>query len=59
MVHQVTPNVSSFSGYLELIPDFGYIFVGPSDIISVAVSDIRPLRKPIYIFALSLEALSS
>jgi len=44
---------------LELCPDFGHISIGPSDIILLAVSDIRPPRKIIYLLALSLGVLPS
>ena len=40
MVHQVT-NVSSFIECLELFLNFGHIFVGPSDVIPLAISDIH------------------
>ena len=49
MVHHVTPSVSSFSECLELFSDFGHIFVGLNDVIPLAVSAIRPSRKPIYL----------
>ena len=59
MVHQVTSNVSPFSECLELFPDFKHISVAPSNIIPLVVFDVRPPRKPIYLFVLSLEVLPS
>ena len=46
MIHQVTLSVFSFSVHAELFSDC-HIFVGPSDVISLAVSDVRSLRKSI------------
>ena len=57
IVHRVTSNVSSFSERMELFPDFHHIFVGPSDVIPLAVSDVHPLRKLIYLFILFLGVL--
>jgi len=55
--HQVTSNVSSFTKYLELFSDFHYISVGLSDVIPLAISDVRPRRKLVYLFVLSLGVL--
>jgi len=44
---------------VKLFLDFCHIFVCPSDVISLAVSDVRPPRKPIYIFIISLGVLPS
>ena len=57
IVHQVTPCVSFFSEYLELFSDFRHISVSLSDSIPLAVSDVRPPRKCIYLFVLSLGVL--
>jgi len=57
VVHHDTPNFSSFSEYLKLFFDVSHIFVGLSDVIPLAVSDVRPLRKPIYLFTLSLRGI--
>ena len=57
MVHQVTPNVFSFSECLELFSNFHYISVGHSDVIPLAVSDVHPSRKPIYLFVLFVGVL--
>ena len=57
MVQQVTPSVSSFSECLELFFDFGHISVSPSDVIPIATSYVRPPRKCIYLFVLSLGVL--
>jgi len=54
MDHQVTPSVSSFSEYLELFLDFSHLSVSLSDVIPLAISDVRPPRKLIYLFVLSL-----
>ena len=54
MACQVTLSVSFFSECLELCSYFRHIFVGPSDVISLAVSDIRHPRKAIYLFVLCL-----
>ena len=54
---QVTPNVSFLVNVWSYFLTFGHIFVGPSDVISVAVSDVRPPRKLIYLFFLSLRVL--
>ena len=54
MVHHNTPSVSSFSEYLELFSDFSQIPVGLSDVIPLAVCDVRLPMKPIYLFFLSL-----
>ena len=59
IVHQVTPNVSSFSEYLKLFPDFHHISVGPNNVITLAISDVCPPRKPLYLFVLSLGDLPS
>jgi len=59
MVHQVTLSVSSFSECLELFSDFSHICVGPNDVIPLAVFDVRPSRKLIYHFVLSLGVLPS
>ena len=45
-----TFSVSSFSDFFESL----HILVSPSDVISLAVFDVRPPRKPIYLFFLSL-----
>ena len=37
MVHQVTPNVFSFSECLKLFSDLGHIFIGRRDVIPLAV----------------------
>ena len=44
---------------MKLFPDFGYISVSPSDVIPLAVYDVRPPRKLIYLFVLSLGVLSN
>ena len=44
-VHQVTPSFFSFTQYLELYFDFGHISFGPSEVIPLAVSDVRALRN--------------
>jgi len=49
MIQQVSPSVSSFSEHVELFPDFHHIFIGPSDIIPLAISDVRPPKKNSYI----------
>ena len=59
MIHQVTPNVSSYGKCLELFSDFGNIFVGPNDVIPLTASDVRPPRKHMYLFVLSLGVLPS
>jgi len=59
IVHQVTPSVSSFSNYLELLSDFGHISISSSDVIPLTVSDIRPPREFVYLFVLSLGVLPS
>ena len=59
IVCQVTSSVSSFNICLELFSDIHYVFVGPSDVISLLVSDVRHPRKLIYLLVLSLEVLSS
>jgi len=60
MIQQVSPSVSSFSEHVELFPDFHHIFIGPSDIIPLAISDVRPPKKKlIYLFILSLGVLPS
>ena len=43
-----TFSVSSFSDFFESL----HILVSPSDVISLAVFDVRPPRKPIYLFFL-------
>ena len=48
VVHQITPIVSFFSEYLELFSDIGHMSVGLSDVITLAVFDIRP-RKTVYL----------
>ena len=53
------PSVSSFINCLELFPDFSHISVSPNDVIPLAVSDVHPLRKPIYLFVLFLGVLPS
>ena len=45
MVHQVTPNISSFSVCLGLFFNCCHIFVGPSDVIPLAIFDVCHLRK--------------
>jgi len=57
MAHQVTHSISSFSECLELFFDFCYIFVSPSDVLSLAVSDVRPPRTSIYLFVPYLRVL--
>jgi len=59
IVHQVTPNISSFSECLELFPNFDHIFVGPSDVILLAISDLHSPKKLIYLFVLPLRVLLS
>jgi len=46
IIDQVTPSVYSFSECLELFLDFRHIFISFSDVILLAVTDVRP-RKPI------------
>jgi len=58
MVHQVTPNVFSFSECLEFCLELLLIYVSPSDVIPLAVFDVHPLKKPIYLF-LSLGVILS
>jgi len=45
MVHQDSYDVYSFSVCLEFSPKFLQMFVNPSDIIPLAVSEIHPPRK--------------
>ena len=59
MIHQVTLNVSSFNECLEFFYEFRHIFVGPNDVILLAVFDVRPPRKLIYLFFLSLRIIPS
>jgi len=54
MIHQVTLNVSSFNECLEFFYVFRHISVGLNDVIPLAVFDVRPPRKLIYLFFLSL-----
>ena len=49
-VHEVTPSVFPYSECLELFSDFDHIIVGYSDVVPLAISDVYPLRKPIYPF---------
>ena len=48
-----------FSGCLELFSDFSHISIGHSDVILLAVSDLCPFKKLIYLFVLSLGVLPS
>jgi len=47
MIHQVTPNVSSFSEYFKFFHEFLQISVSPNDVIPLVVFDTTP-RKLIY-----------
>jgi len=57
IVCQVTLSVSSISESLKLYFDFCHVFIGPSDVIPLAVSDVRHSRRLIYFFDLSLRFL--
>ena len=50
MVHWVTLSISSLSKCLKFFPEFLQISIGPNDVISLMVFDVRPPRKLIYLF---------
>ena len=50
MIRQGAPSDSSFNACLEFFTEFRSISIGPSDVISLAMFDVRPLRKSIYLF---------
>ena len=52
-MHQVSSDVSSLSGCLEFSPNLLQIYVTPSDVIPLAVSEVRP-RNLMSLFLFSL-----
>lgn len=50
MVLQVTHNISFSSKFLEFPTEIHQIPIGSGDVISLAVSDVHPPTKPIYLF---------
>jgi len=54
MLYQVSSDISSFSECLEFSLEFLQIFICPSKVISLAVSEMRPPRKPMSFFRLYL-----
>ena len=55
MLHQVSSDVSFFSGCLEFSLEFFQSYVSPTNVIPLAMSEVRLLRKAISFFSLYLE----
>ena len=54
MIHQVSSGVSLFSGCLEFSPEFLQISISPTNVIPLAMSEVRLPRKLMSFFPLSL-----
>ena len=54
MLHKVNFGVSSFSGCLDFSHEFLQISVVPKNVIPLAVSEVRPPRKPMPLFPITL-----